>query len=340
MISLRKAMNVELEESLRSALESYRAALTAVGDAGARAYPPTGDNLKQSLLKLQERLVNTAAPAVFAETEHRVGQELKTWSDSAAGYYQESAEEVKDLLLHVAKAAAEVGDRDQRYGEYFQALAGRLQEAATLQNISAMRQSLSSNAVELVDSVTRMTEDGKRTVEQLRAQVSVYEERMQEAERLASIDPLTGVSSRRILEWQLERRTANGSPFFVIYLDLNEFKQINDALGHQAGDDLLKQFAAELRHNLRATDIVGRIGGDEFVVVVDGALGDIRDRIAHVKKGVNGDYSVSTDTGKRKISITAAVGIAAWKAGDTVQELLRVADVAMYEDKKRISQAK
>lgn len=293
-----------------------------------------------SLLKLQEKLVNTAAPAVFAETQQSVGQELKTWGDSAADYYQESAEEVKDLLLHVAKAAAEVGDRDQRYGEYFQALAGRLQVAAKLQNISAMRQSLSSNAVELVDSVTRMTEDGKRTVEELRAQVSAYQERMEKAERLAAIDPLTGVSNRRILEWQIERRMTNASPFFVVYLDLNEFKQINDALGHQAGDDLLMQFAGELRQSLRSTDLVGRLGGDEFVVAIDGVLGDVKDRVAHVKKGVNGDYSISTDTGKRKISITAAVGIAVWKTGDTVEVLLRAAELAMYEDKKGMSKAR
>ncbi len=107
---------------------------------------------------------------------------------------------------------------------------------------------------------------------------------MEEAERLAAIDPLTGVNNRRILEWQIERRMTNASPFFVVYLDLNEFKHINDALGHQAGDDLLMQFAGELRQSLRSTDLVGRLGGDEFVVAIDGVLGDVKDRVAHVKK--------------------------------------------------------
>jgi diguanylate cyclase (GGDEF)-like protein len=333
-------MHQDLEESLRSALESYRSALAAVGDAGARAYPPTGDNLKQSLLKLQEGLLNTATPGDFSRTEQSVGQELKVWGDSASLYYRESAEEIKSLLLQIAKVAAEVGDRDQRYSVHFQTLAERLQGAAKLDNIAFMRQSLTSSAVELVDCVNKMTEDGKRTVEQLRAQISGYEQRMQESERLASVDPLTGVSNRRILERQLERRTTEGSPFFLIYLDLNEFKQINDTLGHQAGDDLLKQFSGELRHSLRPTDVVGRMGGDEFAVVVDGAAGDIQERIAHVKKRVNGDYSLATDGGKRKLPIAAAVGIAVWKKGVTPQELLSAADRAMYEDKKRMSEAK
>ena len=144
-----------------------------------------------------------------------------------------------------------MGDRDQRYSVRFQALADRLQGAAKLDNIAFMRQSLTGSAIELVDCVNKMTEDGKRTVEQLRAQISGYEQRMQESERLACLDPLTGVSNRRILQRQLESRAAEGSPFFLIYLDLNEFKQVNDTLGHQAGDDLLKQFSEELRHGLR-----------------------------------------------------------------------------------------
>ena len=73
--------------------------------------------------------------------------------------------------------------------------------------------------------------------------------------------------------------------------DLDYFKQINDTLGHGAGDDLLKQFAGELRHGVRPTDMVGRLGGDEFAVVVDGAAGDVKQRIQDVKRHVNGDYS-------------------------------------------------
>jgi hypothetical protein len=151
-------MHMDLEESLRTALASYRVALIAMGDAGARAYPPTGENLKQGMLKLQGDLANTATPGIFEQTGQHVGKELKAWGDCASHYYQQSADEIKSLLLEIAKAAGEVGDRDQRYGVHFQALAGRLQGAAQLDDISAMRQSLSSNAVELVNSIHRMTE--------------------------------------------------------------------------------------------------------------------------------------------------------------------------------------
>lgn len=333
-------MHASLEESLRTIVEAYRAALISVGDAGAKAFPPAGDNLKQNLLQLHQSLAETTSPGVFAETGQRVGEELNSWSETAAHYYHESAEEIKSLLLEVAKAASEVGARDQHYGEHLHTLASRLENAAKLDNLAAMRQSLSASAVDLSNCMNKMAEDSKRAMEQLRAQVTSYQERMQEAERLAAVDALTGVASRRIVERQLDFRVMGGSTFCAVFLDLNGFKQINDTLGHPAGDDLLRQFASELRHGLRATDCVGRLGGDEFVALVDGPLEAVRGRIDVVASRINGDYTLSTGMGKRKVSITAAVGIAEWKPGRTAQQLLTAADRAMYEDKKRASQTK
>jgi diguanylate cyclase (GGDEF)-like protein len=203
-----------------------------------------------------------------------------------------------------------------------------------------MRQSLSSSAVELASCVNKMAEDGKRAVEQLRAQVSSYQERIEEAERQAAVDALTGVASRRILERQLELRVAARAPFCAVYFDLNGFKQINDSLGHAAGDDLLKQFAGELRNSLRTTDCVGRVGGDEFVVLIDGSLDTVRERMGVVANRINGSYTLSTEAGKRKIVLTAAVGIAAWKPPATAEQILTAADRAMYEDKKRAAEPK
>jgi len=103
--------------------------------------------------------------------------------------------------------------------------------------------------------------------------------------------------------------------------------------------------AGELRHTLRSTDALGRLSGDEFVAVVDGAVWDVSARISAIKKRMNRVYTLGSSLGsadgvKRKVSIAAAVGIAVWKAGSTAQDLLRDADAAMYEDKKRMSEAK
>lgn len=327
-------MQADLEESLGSAVETFRATLAAMADAGARAYPPAGDELKRNLLGLHQNLTGTPSPSAFEQTERVAGRELKSWGDGAARHYEDSTKEIKSLLLVVAKVAADVGERDQRYGSRFRDLAGQLEGAAKLESVVQMRQALSRSAVELVTYVDRMTEDSKQSVDKLRAEVSIYQTRVEQAERLAALDPLTGVCNRRVIERQLEERVKRGAPFCVVYLDLDGFKRINDTFGHLAGDDVLRQFASELRQSLPPTDTVGRLGGDEFVVLIDGAMEEAKQRVERVRKWVSGDYSLSTEKGKQKVPVGAAVGIAVWQPGTSAKELLRAADAAMYQDKK------
>lgn len=335
LISLRKAMQADLEESLGSAVASFRATLAAIADAGARAYPPAGESLKNGLLGLHQFLAGTPSPTAFEQAEQAAGRELKSWSEGAARHYEDSTREVKSLLLVVAKAAADMGERDQRQGSRFRDLAGQLEGAAKLESVVQMRQVLSASATELVTCVDRMAEDSKRSLDQLRAQVSSYQARVEQAERLAALDPLTGVSNRRVIERQLEDRVARAAPFCVVYLDLDGFKRINDTFGHLAGDDILRQFASELRQSLRPVDTVGRYGGDEFIVLIDGSLEEAAQRIERVRKWVTGEYTVSTDRGQQKVKVGAAIGVAMWQAGRSAKDLLRAADGAMYGAKAK-----
>jgi diguanylate cyclase (GGDEF)-like protein len=335
VISLRKAMDMDLEESFRVALKSYRDVLAAIAESGVRAYPPAGEALKQTLTRVREELNGSVTPGMIEQCDDQVSHELRSWGDSAGRFYHESADEMRGLVLLIASAASQVGDRDQRYGEHLHGLAQQLESAARMDNVAAMRQSLGVSAVELVKCVNRMTEEGKTAVEKLRARVSKFETRMQELERLAALDPLTGLCNRRVLERQLEYRIESGSPFCVIYLDLNGFKELNDTLGHLAADELLKRFAAELRQCVRPTDCVGRSGGDEFVALVDGVVENTIERAERIKKLLNGAYEVSA--ARQKVDLTAAVGIAVWKKGMTGSDLLRAADDAMYQDKRKFS---
>jgi diguanylate cyclase (GGDEF)-like protein len=116
---------------------------------------------------------------------------------------------------------------------------------------------------------------------------------------------------------------------------LDNFKQTNDLYGHPAGDTLLKQFATELRAFFRSTDIVSRWGGDEFLVIIDCYAEEARERVEPVKKWVCGDYSIKVGGQTRKVSVSASVGLASWRAGDTADALIARADTAMYLEKAR-----
>jgi diguanylate cyclase (GGDEF)-like protein len=335
VISLRKSMELDLEGVLQSTLASYRAAWEAVGDAGTQACPPAAGSLKESLQNLTQHLSSASSPSLVTETERNLEQELKTWAEQASHYYREKTGEMKELLLVVAKAAAGVGERDQRYAKEFTDLAVRLQNAAELNDVSAMRQSLSHHARELKACVTQMAKDGEQSIAQLRSQVASYEARLEEVERIASVDALTSVANRRKLEYQLELRIKKAQPFTVVYLDINGFKKVNDTFGHSAGDDLLKQFAGELRTAFRATDLIGRWGGDEFIVLLDGDFEHTKPRIDSIEKWVNGEYTLTANDGPRKVVVEAATGVATWQTGDTVTSLLQRADGAMYRNKPR-----
>ncbi len=336
MISLRKAMQEQVEEAFESTLDSYRSALGAIGDAAVRACPPVGEPLQQNLRALQKRLTAETPPQLVTETERRLEAELRTWGDQAAQLFQDNTNEVKDILSILAKATQEVGDRDQRYTKQFGDLTERLQAANRLNDLTAIRQSLSRSVTDLSTCVKNMTKDSQESVAQLRSQLSTYEARLEEVERLASLDALTGLRNRRSVELQLERRIKEGRRASVIYVDLNGFKRINDAFGHIAGDDLLKQFAGELRAALRAADIVGRWGGDEFIVMIDGDSRQAEMLVDRIEKWVTGDYVLTATAVPQKVKITAAAGVASWQPGDTVTDILSRADAAMYERKSRM----
>ncbi len=296
-----------------------------------------GEEFKASLLNLKRRLSAEASASVITETERLFEMELHAWSERAAQFYQEKTDEVKEILTIVAKAAAQVGERDQRYAKQFGKLTERLQGTAKLNDLTMIRQSLEKSIAELETCVTKMVRDGQESVTELRAQMQGYKDRLAEVERIASEDPLTGLINRRLIERELELRSSQGSPFSIIYVDLNDFKQINDTFGHLSGDDLLKQFAGELQAAFRSTDMVGRWGGDELLIVlVDGDFRDARTRTERIEKWVDGEYTVTTQSGVRKVQVSAACGVASWQAGDTPAAILQRADAAMYEHKERL----
>lgn len=338
MISLRKAIESHTEELLRSALGSYASSLVAAADAGALACPPEGESLKVSLLNLCRRLNQEASVEAVAETGEAVNGELHAWGERAAQFYQQKVDEVREVLAIVAEAAAKVADRDDRYAKQFGELSGRLESTARLNDLSLIRKALVLGVTELKAHSSRMVQEGQESVGKLRSQIASYEARLQEVERLASQDSLTGLANRREMERQIERRVVDNRPFGLICLDLNRFKQVNDSLGHAAGDALLCQFAQELKMSVRSTDIACRWGGDEFLILVDGEAREAESRTRRIEEWVNGEYTFTSGNQQHKVNISAATGIAIWNPGEDASQVVQRADAAMYQQKSNAPQ--
>jgi diguanylate cyclase (GGDEF)-like protein/PAS domain S-box-containing protein len=159
-----------------------------------------------------------------------------------------------------------------------------------------------------------------------------------ELEHQAFHDRLTGLANRALfrdrLEHALARRNRNQHPVAVLLLDLDDFKVVNDSLGHAAGDRLLVMVADRLRGRLRASDTIARLGGDEFAVLLDEpAAADEATRVAgRLIEALAAPYQLDG----RELFVRASIGVAlAARAGQPADELLRDADMAMYAAKAR-----
>ena len=172
---------------------------------------------------------------------------------------------------------------------------------------------------------THELEGALRLLEQAQAQLAAQ----------ASHDALTGLANRRSVDSHLARRSKGDAPFSVIYMDLNGFKKINDTYGHQAGDDLLKQVGERLSWVFRSTDIVGRWGGDEFVALVEANSADTQTHMSRIAEVFSREFAISSGDVEQCVRIGAAVGVADWRPGETVAEVLQRADAEMYEQKLR-----
>jgi diguanylate cyclase (GGDEF)-like protein len=152
------------------------------------------------------------------------------------------------------------------------------------------------------------------------------------ARQLAMLDPLTGVCNRRFLDQYLEtempRSERHGYPLTLLMLDLNDFKAINDQHGHPVGDLVLKEFANRVRAGLRSSDVVVRMGGDEFLAVLPDCGSEQVPALLTRMKDLEVDHC-----GER-IPFTFSAGYVTYRPGELPWELLDRADQAVYVDKR------
>lgn len=156
-------------------------------------------------------------------------------------------------------------------------------------------------------------------------------------ESQAITDALTGLLNRRgfyqALDSALARIDRNGQRMAVLYLDLDGFKRINDSLGHDAGDQLLKRVGEQLKTSLRPYDCLARIGGDEFTALLDSL--EHSEDAARIAEKLIEQVSVRHTIDGVDVTMGASVGIACFpECGQNVEGLLRAADMAMYEAKR------
>ena len=169
----------------------------------------------------------------------------------------------------------------------------------------------------------------RRVTARLRGQV-------EQIEKLALYDALTGLANRRLFHDRLEQAflasQRSGAGFSLMLLDLDRFKDINDTLGHQAGDAVLEHLSERLRSVARASDTVARLGGDEFALVLQGAQDGAS--ALFVAERIRRALAEPFDIHGHTLKLETSIGIALFpRHGDDAEQLLKRADIALYTSK-------
>jgi diguanylate cyclase (GGDEF)-like protein/PAS domain S-box-containing protein len=280
----------------------------------------------QEALRAREQLLNRLAEAVpigllQVDRERRV---LYTNERFGAIVGVESCTEVDDQL---ATVAAE--DRTALWSAIEAVLEGRDSDIEVrvcppngdLRHCRALLRSLTDDAGQVTGAIVCL-EDVTDSV-QLRAQL----------EERASIDVLTRCHNRGSTMAELERALAQpGTTTAVIFVDVDRFKPVNDRYGHTAGDELLRVVAARLQRAVRERDVVGRLGGDEFLVVCPavGGPGEAMAVADRVRESISGIVRLDHAT----LDVRVSLGVACAAAGTTADAVVARADAAMYEAKR------
>lgn len=147
-------------------------------------------------------------------------------------------------------------------------------------------------------------------------------------------DSLTGLANRSLFEARVTQTLAianrRGRSFAVLFVDLDDFKTINDSLGHGRGDDLLRAVGQRIRGIISPTDTAARVGGDEFALLIE--VGNESEAHA-VARRIQDTLAIPFSIGGRDLRVTASMGVAVWGGSSQVEDLLRNADMAMYAAK-------
>lgn len=159
----------------------------------------------------------------------------------------------------------------------------------------------------------------------------IQEQRLKEQRLIekASVDSMTGILNRKAADYQIAKRLSTSEKGFLFMIDIDNFKLLNDTLGHAAGDEALIHFVSEIKDSFRQEDLIGRVGGDEFIVFMSNTD---QEEAACIKA----EHLLLRLANWEKYALSASIGIASYPHdGRNYHELYKAADAAMYQVKQR-----
>ena len=191
--------------------------------------------------------------------------------------------------------------------------------------------------LELTAAMVGRTRNAEAQLRQTQHELGALRSTLAEAQRVADVDPLTELPNRRAFKRELEAAIENArrarTPLSLAFCDIDHFKRVNDMHGHETGDRVLRYVAAALARHFEDEGLVGRFGGEEFVVMLPSALSAARSGVDACRAALAERRLYAATDGTALGSVTFSAGVTTLVDGDCAADLLRRADVALYRAK-------
>ncbi len=319
-----------LVDQLHRLTQEMSAGLAEVAEEGSWVKGQT-ESLKLSLGESPSVRSVRAASEMLAQTRARQHQ-VRAERDSARVA-------LKDAISRMLSELDALGDHTGGFADSVARYVDTIANADSLESLaSVVRQMVEeSRAVHgLVSDTQQRLHEGRERASELEAQVRMLETELRRLSEEVSTDVLTEVANRRGLMQAFDVETARlerqGGELAIGLLDIDNFKKLNDTLGHSVGDTALKTLAGHVQKQLRAVDIVARFGGEEFVVLLPGVpVDEAQATLTRLQRTLSASLFMHDG---REVFVTFSAGVTRFRPGEPLESALERADEALYEAKR------
>jgi len=319
--------------SIRALLQFIKAFALDLKELGSDAFKHDIGTL-EAKFNSDEKLKKTQS------SFHRQKKTIRRFVDQQKKYLEEREKELKDIIDLLAKAMVTLDTDNQKYNQKIYEQSEKIEQITRLDDIKKIKQALIQEIEYIKQTVREKQDRDSKKLKSLSKKVTTLNHELTKAKVDSVTDGLTGIHNRkafdRYINELIDQNAIAQTSFALLMVDIDDFKGVNDAYGHQTGDRVLLALASKCRNIIRNEDFMARYGGDEFILVLPNAsLQNASKKAQKLCEAISTTrYSLDDIKAGQTLSITVSIGVSVYRKGDTPGTITDRADQALYVAKR------